>query len=177
VQDKAVEWLGPRPPDDPLEKEHSHALSAPIRFGEDIDDNGVPPFRDFVSFFRVRKNVAELNARSTGNDVWMLRGDREPSDIFASSQEIAEAFTRFCAKDFEAIWRDLAHFLEHARAMLSEGVHILGSGKTYRESLGHFGRIELRWRAANAQLTRPPGFSHLKFGEIRESISRWALIR
>jgi hypothetical protein len=44
-----------------------------------------------------------LNPGSTGDDVWLLCRDREPSDVIASSQEIAKAFTRFRAKDFEGI--------------------------------------------------------------------------
>jgi hypothetical protein len=63
----------------------------------------VPAFRDFVSFFRVRQNCAELNAGSTGNDLRVPRGKREPSDVLASSQEIAEALPRFRAEDLEGI--------------------------------------------------------------------------
>jgi hypothetical protein len=108
VQNKAVEPLGPRPINDCLEKADGHALPAPIRLSEHIDDNGVPAFGDLVSFFRAWKrvwqNAAELNPSSAGDDVWLLLRDREPSDIFASSQEIAEAFTRFRAENPEGIW-------------------------------------------------------------------------
>ena len=138
MQDKAVEALGPCPVNDPLEKEHGYALTTPLRLGEDIYDDGVPAFRDLAAFARARErvwqNLAELNPGSTRNDVWTLRWDRQPSDILAPSQEIAEALTRFRAQDLECFWRDLAHLVEHARAMLSDGVHILGSSKTNRES-------------------------------------------
>ena len=137
MQDKAVEPLGPRPVNDPLEKEHGDALTTPFRLGEHIYDNGVPAIRDSVFFGRTRErvwqNLAELNSGSAGNDVWTLRWDRQPSDVLASRQEIAEALTRFRPQDLERSWRDLAHFLEHARAMLGDGVHILGSSKTNGE--------------------------------------------
>jgi hypothetical protein len=64
-----------------------------------------------------------------------MRRDRQPSNVLAPGQEIAGALTRFRAQDLERSWRDLAHLFEHARAMLSDGVNILGSRKTNRESL------------------------------------------
>jgi hypothetical protein len=138
VQDKAVEPLGPRPVNDPLEKEHGYALMTPFRFGEHIYDDGVPAFRDHVSFLRVRErvwqNLSELNPGSTRDDLWTMRWDRQPSDVLAPGQEIVEALTRFRAQDLESAWRDLAHLFEHPRTMLSDGVHILGSSKTNRES-------------------------------------------
>ena len=137
-QDKAVEPLGPRPVNDPLEKEHGYALTAPFRFGEHIYDDGVPAFRDLASLVRARErvgqNLSELNPGSPRDDVWTMRWDRQPSDILASSQKIAEAPTRFRAQDFECSWRDLAHLVEHPRTMFSDGVHILMSSKTNRES-------------------------------------------
>ena len=137
MQDKAVEPLGPRPVNDPLEKEHGYAFTTPLRVSEHIENDGVPAFRDFVPFACVRKwvrqNFAELNAGTTRDDVWTLRWNRQPSDVLAPSQEIVQALTRFRAQDVEGSWRDLAHLVEHARAMFRDGIHIPGSSKTNRE--------------------------------------------
>src|SRR5882762_6322772 len=42
MQDKAVEPLHLRPVNDPLKKEQGYALTAPLRLGEHIYDDGVP---------------------------------------------------------------------------------------------------------------------------------------
>lgn len=138
VQDETIEPLGSLPINDPSEKEHGYTLTTPRLFGEDIYDDGVPAFRDFVSVARarewVRQNFAELDPGATGDDVWVLGRDCQPSDILAPSQEIAESLARFCAQHLECFWRDLAHLIEHARAMLSDNFRILGSSEANRES-------------------------------------------
>src|SRR5438874_1548926 len=97
MQDKAIDPLSPRPVNDPLKKEQRHALTAPLRLGEHIYEDGVPAFCYSVSFIcaceRVRENVAELNAASARDDIWTPRRDRQPSDILAPIQELLEALT------------------------------------------------------------------------------------
>ena len=57
MQDKTIELFGSGPVNNPLEKEHGHALATPGWLGKNVYDDGVTAFCDFVSRARSYERV------------------------------------------------------------------------------------------------------------------------
>src|SRR5438105_4085992 len=110
MQDKTVDPLSPGPVNDPLKKEQGYALTAPLRLGEHIYDDGMPSLRDSASFIcareRVGEDLAQLNACPARDDVRTLHRDRQPSDVLAPVQKIADPVPFFRTQNFERLLRD-----------------------------------------------------------------------
>jgi hypothetical protein len=139
MKHEAVEAFCPRPFDYPLDKEDGDTLTTPLRLSEHIDDNRVPSFSDANPLLRagerVRQDFAKLNPGPAGDDVRVTGRTGQPSDIFATREEVLEAVTRFRPQRFKCFRWDLAHFVEHACAMFGDGVSIIERGKSGRESV------------------------------------------
>jgi hypothetical protein len=142
VEHQAIEIFGTTPFDDLFHKELGDTLTTPPRISKHIENNCVTSVRDPYPFFtarkRVRQDLAQLNARATGDHVRFCGRSREPSDVFTLRERFTESIARSAPQRFERTRWDVAHFVEHPRSMFGNNIRVAWS----RASNG-----ELAWRS------------------------------
>ena len=101
MQNQSIEFLFARPIDNAFEQELAHAASAPFRFGEDIDDESVPAFRQSAHVGRMRERMAKLHAGACNYLARRIDWTGQPANIFAARKKFPQSIATSNAKCFE----------------------------------------------------------------------------
>src|SRR4029077_18914381 len=121
VKDETVEVLLARPCNNFVHEKLCQSASAPLRFGEDVDDQSLATFRDcdLTVFVTNRKwrNFPHDDAGARDDFLGHITLTHQPAEIVSGSECFAQTIERFCPKRLHKPVRHQTHILEHAGAM------------------------------------------------------------